>query len=199
MTERNRRRSLLEVLEFARDGEDGVTNIESRSTVVTAVNFPIEKRVRRQIVEVMKKQGEDFVELISGDYFVYDLTAKLPRHYCSIGICENTGQILETRLIFAYDEKDQEYTLGEFSPEVRAILQKTRKRAAICEDDLLEAQIKGTTLEIYQRIPQFGPLADVVGIDQGISGAALPQKSRRPRHSPKLDNVVNIFDKKKKK
>lgn len=201
---RNQRRGLLEVLEFARAGEKGITNIESKKNIVGAINFGIEERVRKEIRMRMKRSGEEYIELISGDYFVYDVTAEMPSVFCRIDECKRRARVLESRLIFAYDEKDQEYQLGEFSSEVRNILQSTRKRAAICDDDMMEAQIRGDTLDIFQRIPQIGELAIVRKIKGGhpVVGANLlkPAFGRNQRSANKTSkgaDVIDLFDKDK--
>jgi len=203
--ERNQRRGLLEVLEFAREIEKGITNIESRKNIVSAINFGIDENVRKQIRSVMMKNNEDYVEFVSGDYFIYDVTEKRPKMLCKIDGCYNKARILESRLIFVYDEKDEEYQLGEFSPEVRNILQTTRKRAAICDNDMMEAQIKGKTLDIYMRIPQVGESAEVLRINgkdanwrNNLIKPVFDTKKRPGNNSGAIADVINLFEKKKK-
>lgn len=200
--ERNRRRGLLEVLEFARAKDHGVTNIESKKNIVSAVNFGIEAGVRKEISMAMKKSGEDYVELISGDYFIYEVTEKMPRIPCRVEGCRRKARVLESRLIFAYDEKDQEYELGEFSMAVRNILQATRKRAAICDDDMMEVQIRGETLDIYERIPQIGELAKVSKIKGrypvNLFKPDFANNNRPAKNTGKLADVIYLHDKDKK-
>ncbi len=150
---RNRRRGLGAVFNYATSRKDRVIMIESAGDITGVTNFDIGEEVRNDIGIAMRRAGDSYIELVSGDYLVCDVTKSKPARSCLVDGCKERASIQDYRLIFVYDREDLEYRLDEFNPDVRHILQATRRRAVACNDDLFEAMIRDRDLDIYESIP----------------------------------------------